>query len=80
MAATTDKWVHDQLEKESFQAHHAYYKQYLHNHIAHGIVALARLGASQEDIVKNLDYMVERYFVNIIKASANKNAILIFAF
>ncbi len=61
MTAITDKWVHDLLEKECFLAHHAYFAEYFHNHLAHGIVALARLGAAQENIIQHRDFIVNRY-------------------
>ena len=42
--------VHPFLQETSSQKYHIEYRGFLSNHVAHGIIALAKLGATKERI------------------------------
>ncbi|XP_060080559.1 uncharacterized protein LOC132559908 [Ylistrum balloti] len=52
MAANTDKWLTDILQEYSTQKYFIEYNGFMSNHMAHGIVALKDLGASQKKIAE----------------------------
>ena len=59
--ATVPSWLPEILKEQSFLHTHAFWNEYFHNHKAHSVVALARLGASGERVRKHCEWQNERY-------------------
>ena len=65
--AAVPSWLPVILKEQSFLHTHAFWNQYFHNHKAHSVVALARLGASEERVRKHCEWQNERYFIILSK-------------
>ena len=53
-------WLPALLKEQSFLQTHAYFNEFFHNHKAHSVVALARMGASEERVRKHCKWQDDK--------------------
>ncbi len=59
MSKISEETLHKILDDNSFHKYHAYFNGAFHNHLAHGIVALFRLGATEEQIKSHIQNEID---------------------